>query len=64
MLRFRGSADEGANNMLTQKLPLDNVGESAIATIYLDKHEFALLNIFDAVTDLLVNIPTSLMARA
>jgi CYTH domain-containing protein len=49
-LRFRVVTDEeGQHYKLTQKSPADAAGEAAITTIYLNKQEFELLNIFDAV---------------
>jgi len=51
MLRFRVVTDgESKQYKLTQKWPADALGVAAITTIYLSKHEFELLNIFDAVT--------------
>lgn len=51
MLRLRVTRDEaGEQFKLTKKIPLPAAGESAITTIYLDKQEFELLNVFDAVT--------------
>lgn len=51
MLRFRVVTDEERQHYkLTQKSPADAMGKAAITTIYLNKQEFELLNIFDAVT--------------
>ena len=51
MLRFRVVTDEeGQHYKLTQKSSANTAGEAAITTIYLNKQEFELLNIFDAVT--------------
>jgi len=51
MLRFRVVTDkEGQHYKLTQKSSVNAAGEATITTIYLNRQEFELLNIFDAVT--------------